>query len=157
MDRVTSRPCGTVLRAVGGAVGRRPTFGGVALVVPVVCADGHPAALKLQPVDDETGGEGVALHCWAGLGAVWLLEHDPETRSMLLERRSYPTGEVRAALLRRFDLMTERLELDRGRAAAWTVGRVLQNAVWDLTSFRETRITPVHRTIADTLVGTRPQ
>ncbi len=30
----------------------------------------------------------------------------------------------------RFDLLTERLGLDRGRAVAWTLGRVLQNGVW---------------------------
>ncbi|MEU3300319.1 aminoglycoside phosphotransferase family protein [Streptomyces sp. NPDC006678] len=30
----------------------------------------------------------------------------------------------------RFDLLTERLGLDRARARAWTVGRVLQNGLW---------------------------
>ncbi|MFJ6634356.1 aminoglycoside phosphotransferase family protein [Streptomyces sp. NPDC091376] len=30
----------------------------------------------------------------------------------------------------RFDLLTERLGLDRARAGAWTVGRVLQNGLW---------------------------
>jgi streptomycin 6-kinase len=30
----------------------------------------------------------------------------------------------------RFDAMTEVLGLDRGRALAWTLGRVLQNALW---------------------------
>ncbi|NKR41559.1 hydroxyurea phosphotransferase [Rhodococcus hoagii] len=32
----------------------------------------------------------------------------------------------------RFDLMTEALSLDRDRARAWTLGRILQNALWDI-------------------------
>jgi streptomycin 6-kinase len=63
-----------------------PHSGAVALVVPVVRADGTPAVLKLQPIDDETRGEPIALACWAGDGAVRLLEHDLATGSMLLER-----------------------------------------------------------------------
>ncbi|MFJ2025942.1 aminoglycoside phosphotransferase family protein [Streptomyces sp. NPDC087897] len=60
-----------------------------ALVLPVVReADGRPAALKLQAVDEETAGEPVALRAWAeaGAGAVELLGHDPETGALLLER-----------------------------------------------------------------------
>ena len=59
------------------------------------------------------------------------------------------------AMLRRFDLMTDVLGLDRSRAAAWTVGRVLQNAVWDLVRFREPHILPAHRTIAEVLMDAR--
>lgn len=64
-------------------------YGVCALVLPVVReGDGRRAVLKLQPVDAETAGEPVALRLWgaAGAGAVRLLEHDPETGSMLLER-----------------------------------------------------------------------
>ena len=60
-----------------------------ALVLPVVReADGRRAALKLQMVDEETVGEPVALRVWgaAGAGVVGLLEHDPVTGVMLLER-----------------------------------------------------------------------
>ncbi|CAM5704493.1 hypothetical protein MAUB1S_03679 [Mycolicibacterium aubagnense] len=42
------------------------------------------------------------------------------------------TGDVERAVLRRFDLMTEVLGLDRQRAARRTLGRVLQNALWDV-------------------------
>ncbi|MFI6730633.1 aminoglycoside phosphotransferase family protein, partial [Streptomyces atratus] len=35
-------------------------------------------------------------------------------------------------VLYRFDLMTEVLGLDRQRAAAWTLGRALQNLLWNL-------------------------
>lgn len=66
----------------------RPACGAVALVVPVLRADDTPAALKLQPVDDETRGEPIALRTWDGRGAVRLLEHDPDSGSMLLERLS---------------------------------------------------------------------
>ena len=260
-------------------------YGAVALVLPVRCPDGAPAALKLQPVDDETGGEAVALTSWAGHGAVRLLAHDPASGAMLLERLdasrplavleddsaavgviaellvrlnavSAPTGlrrlpdvaaatlagtplavsraadpderrlllgcadrlrEVLAdpvedrllhwdlhydnvlatlhgprtwvaidpkplsgdsgfellpalwnrwdvivasgdrsgALLRRFDLMTECLHLDRRRAAIWTAARVLQNAVWDLARFGRSRVEPAHRLIAEVVLGAR--
>jgi streptomycin 6-kinase len=259
--------------------------GAVALVLPVVRADGARAALKLQPVDDETVGEATALRCWAGRGAVGLYEHDPGSGSLLLERldASRPltvveddlaavevvadlleqlnavrapeglrdladvaratqdavpralraaidaderdllsrcaghladllaepvgdrllhwdlhyanvlatpdepddwraidpkplsgdpgfellpalwnrwddvvaTPDPAAALLRRFDLMSERLQLDRPRAAGWTVARVLQNACWDLVSFGGHRIEPAQRMIAEVLLGTR--
>ncbi|MEU7182997.1 MULTISPECIES: aminoglycoside phosphotransferase family protein [Streptomyces] len=42
------------------------------------------------------------------------------------------TGDVARAVLRRFDLLTEVVGLDRRRAAGWTLGRVLQNALWDI-------------------------
>jgi streptomycin 6-kinase len=259
--------------------------GAVALIVPVSRSDGSKAVLKLQPVDDETGGEPAALQAWAGRGAVRLLEHDPDSGAMLLERldasrdlstmqddlaaaqiiaellvqlNSVPapvgmrqlsdiaaatltgapeavrllgdaderrllincaarfqelitdridnrllhwdlhyfntlstldgasewkaidpkplggdsgfellpalwnrwddlvqTGDVSQALLRRFDLMTEVLGLDRSRAAGWTLGRVLQNAVWDLVRFHESHIWPSHRTIAEVLIDAR--
>ncbi|WSC70805.1 aminoglycoside phosphotransferase family protein [Streptomyces sp. NBC_00121] len=64
-------------------------YGVCALVLPVVRAsDGRRAALKLQAQDEETAGEPVALRVWgeAGAGAVGLLDHDPGTGTMLLER-----------------------------------------------------------------------
>ncbi|MFD0315813.1 aminoglycoside phosphotransferase family protein [Streptomyces flavalbus] len=61
-------------------------YGVCALVLPVVRADGTPAALKLQLPDDESTGEPVALRAWNGDGAVRLLAHDPPTGTMLLER-----------------------------------------------------------------------
>ena len=63
-----------------------PICGAVALVLPVVRADGTLAMLKLQPVNDDTLGETDALHAWNGNGAVRLLGQDPESGSMLLER-----------------------------------------------------------------------
>ncbi|MER6099273.1 aminoglycoside phosphotransferase family protein [Streptomyces sp. NPDC001728] len=65
-----------------------PSMHGVAsLVLPVERAsDGAPAALKMQILDDETEGEPVGLLAWAGNGSVRLLDHDPATGTMLLER-----------------------------------------------------------------------
>ncbi|MFJ3900037.1 aminoglycoside phosphotransferase family protein [Streptomyces sp. NPDC090025] len=65
-----------------------PSMHGVAsLVLPVErAADGVPAALKLQLLDEESEGEPVGLRVWAGDGAVRLLDHDPGTGTMLLER-----------------------------------------------------------------------
>jgi streptomycin 6-kinase len=267
------------------AIDGQVACGAVALIIPVIRSDGCKAVLKLQPVDDETGGEPAALRLWAGRGAVQLLEHDPDSGAMLLERlddsrdlttmpddlaatqiiaellvqlNAVPapadlrqlrdvaaatlartpqairklgdtaerqllincaarvkelitgpiddrllhwdlhyfnvlatldgsqrwtaidpkplsgdsgfellpslwnrwddlveTGDVSRALLGRFDLMTEVLELDRSRAAAWTLGRVLQNAVWDLVTFNEPNILPAHRTIAEVLLHAR--
>jgi streptomycin 6-kinase len=65
------------------------------------------------------------------------------------------SGDVQLALLRRFDLMTGVLGLDRARAAGWTLGRVLQNAVWDLVRFNEGHIYPGHRSIAEVLLEAR--
>ena len=260
-------------------------FGAVALIIPVARRDGSRAVLKLQPVDDETGGEPTALRAWAGRGAVRLLEHEAGSGAMLLERldaardltvveddlaaariiaelldqlNSVPapagmrrlsdiaaailaevpdavrlagdaderrllsqcaarlaamitdpiedrllhwdlhyfnvlstldgsqrwtaidpkplsgdsgfelmpalwnrwedlirTGDPSRALLRRFDVMTEVLALDRPRAATWTLARVLQNAVWDLVRFNEPQIQSSQRTIAEILIDKR--
>ncbi|MET9955230.1 aminoglycoside phosphotransferase family protein [Streptomyces sp. NPDC006339] len=63
-----------------------PSLYGVASLVLPVTRDGVPAALKFQLLDEETEGEPVALRIWGGAGAVRLLEHDPGTGTMLLER-----------------------------------------------------------------------
>lgn len=60
--------------------------GWCALVLPVVRRDGSRAVLKLQALDEESVGEPVALRVWDGAGAVRLLDHDPVTGTMLLER-----------------------------------------------------------------------
>jgi streptomycin 6-kinase len=262
-----------------------PTCGATALVLPVVRADDTPAVLKLQPVTDYTAGEPDALRAWNGDGAVRLLEHDPESGSMLLERldadrslasvrddlvalqilselltrlsavpapagmrqlsefgaalldraprvltlvgepsqrrliqscaaalnevlpdagdrlvhedlhfdnilaphpanrrepwlaidpnpvagdpgfallaalhnrweEAVATGDVARAVRRRFDLMTDVLGLDRKRATAWTLGRILQNVLWDVEHDDTMWHTEPDRAIAHTLLGT---
>jgi streptomycin 6-kinase len=63
-----------------------PMYGWCALVLPVLRTDATPAVLKLQLLDEESEGEPVALRAWNGDGAVRLLDHDPDTGTMLLER-----------------------------------------------------------------------
>lgn len=51
----------------------------------------------------------------------------------------------------RFDAMTDTLGLDRGRARAWTLGRVLQNSVWQIEEGRPPL--PAHLEIARRLTS----
>ncbi len=248
------------------------------LVLPVTSADGTPAALKLQPVSEENAAASIGLRAWNSDGVVRLLDHHPDTGTMLLERldatrplssvaddtaalqilaellarlvavpapeglryladiaatmldqvpRAVPalrdpaqqrlvqtcasavaeligesgdrllhwdlhydnivagqgkpwlaidpeplagdpgfdllpaldnrwdevvaTGDVARAVLRRFDLLTEVLGLDRQRATGWTLGRVLQNALWDIKD-GETASGPAQIAIATALL-----
>ncbi|MFI1866072.1 aminoglycoside phosphotransferase family protein [Streptomyces jumonjinensis] len=61
------------------------------------------------------------------------------------------TGDAVRTVLRRFDLLTEALGLDRQRAAGWTLGRVLQNALWDVEDGK-TALEPAQVTIATALL-----
>lgn len=62
------------------------------------------------------------------------------------------TGDVTGAVLRRFDLLTEVVGLDRQRATGWTLGRVLQNALWDIEDGR-TALEPSQVAIATALLS----
>ena len=66
------------------------------------------------------------------------------------------TGNVVRAIRRRFDLMTDALGLERGRATAWTLARVLQNALWDAERNDAMWNTEPDRLIAQTLLDTPP-
>ncbi|MFJ3671999.1 aminoglycoside phosphotransferase family protein [Streptomyces sp. NPDC090106] len=74
LDRWGLRPDGTAMHGVS------------ALVLPVTRPDGTGAVLKLQLLDEESEGEPTALRVWNGDGAVQLLDHDPATGTLLLER-----------------------------------------------------------------------
>ncbi|MFH8585064.1 aminoglycoside phosphotransferase family protein [Streptomyces celluloflavus] len=65
------------------------------------------------------------------------------------------TGDVARAVLRRFDLLTEVVGLDRRRAAGWTLGRVLQNALWDIEDGK-TALGPAQIAIATALLHRSP-
>ncbi|MEV7446967.1 aminoglycoside phosphotransferase family protein [Streptomyces sp. NPDC091204] len=52
----------------------------------------------------------------------------------------------------RFDLLTEAVGPDRERARAWTLGRVLQNCLWDLED-GEVRLDEEQLTVAEALRG----
>ncbi|MGV9302557.1 aminoglycoside phosphotransferase family protein [Nonomuraea sp. NPDC003727] len=57
---------------------------------------------------------------------------DPGFELMPALRNRWPAADVRRTVLRRFDLMVERLGLERERALGWTLGRLLQNGLWSL-------------------------
>lgn len=59
-------------------------------------------------------------------------------------------GGPRRTVRRRFDLLTEALGLDRARAAGWTLGRLLQNALWEIED-GGTRLAPSETAIAESL------
>jgi streptomycin 6-kinase len=60
--------------------------GEASLIVPVVRRDGTEAMLKLQPVNDESESEALALRTWNHDDVVEVLEDDPATSTLLLER-----------------------------------------------------------------------
>jgi streptomycin 6-kinase len=62
------------------------------------------------------------------------------------------TGDVPKAIRRRFDLMTNIVGLDRNRATAWTLARVLQNVLWDVEHHDTMWHTEADRAIAQTLL-----
>ena len=60
--------------------------GAASLIVPVVRRDGTEAMLKLQPWNDESEAEALALRTWSPDDVVAVLEDDPATSTLLLER-----------------------------------------------------------------------
>ncbi|MFC9687034.1 aminoglycoside phosphotransferase family protein [Kribbella sp. NPDC056951] len=60
--------------------------GAASLIVPVVRVDGTPAMLKLQPQNEESEAEALALRTWSPDDVVTVLEDDPATATLLLER-----------------------------------------------------------------------
>ncbi|MFJ8362324.1 aminoglycoside phosphotransferase family protein [Streptomyces sp. NPDC093984] len=83
--------------------------------------------------------------------ALWLaidpkpLAGDPGFDLLPAIRNRYDSAETRW----RFDALTDALGLDRERARAWTLGRVLQNCLWDIEDGRapETVQTEIARTL----------
>jgi streptomycin 6-kinase len=68
------------------SVGEPFAYASSSLVLRATREDGTPAALKIAWPHREATHEAAALRAWAGDGAVRLLEHDPESSAMLLER-----------------------------------------------------------------------
>ncbi|QIY96728.1 aminoglycoside phosphotransferase family protein [Streptomyces sp. S1D4-11] len=87
-----------------------PSMHGVtALVLPVLRADGTPAVLKLQLLDEESTGEPAALRVWDGGAAVRLLAHDEATCTLLLERLDHTRTLARLPDTREAALVVARL------------------------------------------------
>ncbi|WP_052847748.1 aminoglycoside phosphotransferase family protein [Streptomyces avicenniae] len=74
IDRWDLRPDGT------------PATGEASFVLPVLRRDGTRAVLKAQPPREETTAALLGLRTWRGNGIVRLLDHDPASSTMLLER-----------------------------------------------------------------------
>ncbi|MEW1548999.1 aminoglycoside phosphotransferase family protein [Streptomyces tsukubensis] len=64
------------------------------------------------------------------------------------------SGDIGRAVLHRFDRLAEAVGADRRRAVGWTLGRVLQNGLWDVEDGKET-LEPTQVTIARTLLDHR--
>ncbi|TDC52469.1 hydroxyurea phosphotransferase [Jiangella ureilytica] len=63
-------------------------------------------------------------------------------------------GDVERVVLRRFDLLTEVVGVDRGAAVGWTLGRVLQNALWEVEDGK-TALDPADVALATVLLRHR--
>lgn len=80
----------------------------------VLAADREPwLAIDPEPLVGDPG-----FDLWPALDSGWSTD-DTLTEAPRIVRR-------------RFDILTEMLDLDRGRAAGWTVARLLQNTLWDI-------------------------
>lgn len=64
------------------------------------------------------------------------------------------SGDVTRAVLRRFDVLTEAVDTDRRRAVGWTLGRVLQNGLWDVADGKSA-LEPTQVAIATALLAYR--
>lgn len=61
-------------------------------------------------------------------------------------------ADPRREILRRYDLVVEVLGLDRSRADAWTLGRTLQNTLWNIED-GDVVLDPVQMAIADAITS----
>ncbi|QOV33396.1 hypothetical protein IM697_24605 [Streptomyces ferrugineus] len=98
----------------------------------VLAADREPwLAIDPEPLAGDPG-----FDLWPALNSGL---DDPATRADTLR-----------VVRRRFDLLTSTLDLDRARATGWTLGRLLQNALWDVED-GETAIAPSAVAISEAL------
>ncbi|MFE0174276.1 aminoglycoside phosphotransferase family protein [Streptomyces sp. NPDC059002] len=134
-----------------------PMHGMAALVLPVTRADGTPAAVKFQLLDEETEGEPVALRVWDGDGAVRLLDYDDGTGTMLLERldsgRMLSTmADTRKAVLVIAELLA-RLTAGPAPAGMRTLGDIAAEMVDDLPGALKAIADPAERAIVERCGG----
>ncbi|MFJ4874006.1 aminoglycoside phosphotransferase family protein [Streptomyces sp. NPDC088745] len=78
------------------------------------------------------------------------LAGDPGFELLPAIRNRFDAGEV----VRRFDVLVEVMGLERDRAVAWTLGRVLQDCLWELAE-GEVRMPDVHVVVAKALLRVR--
>lgn len=100
----------------------------------VLAADREPwLAIDPEPLVGDPG-----FDLWPALDSGWST-NDTVTDAPRIVRR-------------RFDILTEMLDLDRGRAAGWTVARLLQNTLWDIED-GHTAISTSAKTVDDALAS----
>jgi streptomycin 6-kinase len=161
LARLTARPAPEGLRRLGDIMARM--LDGVDGAVASLADDGERRLLRdcaaaVREVADEPGDR--LLH-WdlhydnvlAGEREPWLaidpkpLAGDPGFELLPALWNRFDPAEV----VWRFDLMTRVLGLDRERARAWTLGRVLQNSLWNVA--REEALDPRLVTVGRTLLA----
>ncbi|WP_327151005.1 aminoglycoside phosphotransferase family protein [Nocardia sp. NBC_01329] len=80
----------------------------------VLAADREPwLAIDPEPLVGDPG-----FDLWPALDSGWSTDETVTDAPRIVRRR--------------FDILTEMLGLDRGRAAGWTLARLLQNVLWDI-------------------------
>ncbi|MGW0748314.1 aminoglycoside phosphotransferase family protein [Streptomyces sp. NPDC002587] len=97
----------------------------------------------------DDGDDGVGRGTWLAIDPK-PLAGDPGFDLLPAIGNNFAVSEVRW----RFDLLTEVLGLDRERARAWTLGRVLQNCLWDVED-GEGRLQEEQLALAEVLLGRR--
>ncbi len=161
LARLTARPAPEGLRRLGDIMARM--LDGVDGAVASLADDRERRLLRdcaaaVREVADEPGDR--LLH-WdlhydnvlAGEREPWLaidpkpLAGDPGFELLPALWNRFDPAEV----VWRFDLMTRVLGLDRERARAWTLGRVLQNSLWNVA--REEALDPRLVTVGRTLLA----
>ncbi|MEU3503864.1 aminoglycoside phosphotransferase family protein [Streptomyces hundungensis] len=131
-----------------------PMRGAVALVLPVLQADTSPAVLKVQPVDEETRDEPVALRVWDGRHAVELLNAAPDSGVILLERldatRSLATVPDGTAALERLSELLAHLSTEPAPAGLRPLADIAQAMLDQVPSYSRSLAAPSERRLLAT-------
>ncbi|MFI1845263.1 aminoglycoside phosphotransferase family protein [Streptomyces microflavus] len=133
-ERELVRTCAAAVAELAGEVGDR--------LLHWDLHDGNVLAGEREPwlaIDPEPLAGDPGFELWPALDIRW---------------ENVVAGGVTGPVLYRFDLLTEALGLDRRRAVGWTLGRVLQNALWDIEDGR-TALEPAQVALAATLLEHR--
>lgn len=100
----------------------------------VLAADREPwLAIDPEPLVGDPG-----FDLWPALDSGWSTDDTVSDAHRIVQRR--------------FDILTEMLNLDRVRAAGWTVARLLQNTLWDIED-GQAAISPSAKTVDDALTS----
>lgn len=100
----------------------------------VLAADREPwLAIDPEPLVGDPG-----FDLWPALDSGWSTDDAVSDAHRIVQRR--------------FDILTEMLNLDRARAAGWTVARLLQNTLWDIED-GQAAISPSAKTVDDALAS----